>query len=154
MGGSSSSYRLDQETTYLIYRAGRLLRFEATAFFKKAGIGISPEQWGLLLRLREKDGQYLSELTDKVLNDHPNITRMVDGLERLALVSRTRDTQDRRRSLIHLTRKGSMLVGRLVPRINREKKMFFRGLSDNDLASLKNVLKKIEENILKTDKLD
>ena len=154
MAASNSSYRLDQETTYLIYRAGRLLRFEATAFFKKAGSEISPEQWGLLLRLREKDGQYLSELTDNVLNDHPNITRMVDGLERLGLVSRTRDTKDRRRSLIHLTGKGSVLVGKLVPLINREKERFFRGLSDNELASLKNVLKKIEENILKTDNLD
>ena len=139
---------LEDSATYLIYRVGRLSRFQTSQFFKEAGVDISPEQWIMLLRLFEKDGQSQGELADKNFHDYPNITRMVDALEKRMLVKRISDPGDRRKFLIHLTQEGRGLVEKFLPRVVEMKKKNFMGLAKKDRNSLMNLLRKIENNLL------
>lgn len=139
---------MEDSATYLIYRVGRLSRFQTSQFFKEAGVDITPEQWIILLRLIEKDGQSQGELADKNFHDYPNITRMVDALEKRMLVERTSDPEDRRKFLIHLTQEGRGLVEKFLPRVVEMKKKNFMGLAKEDRNSLMNLLRKIENNLL------
>ena len=139
---------LEESATYLIYRVGRLSRFQTSQFFKEAGVDISPEQWIILLRLFENDGQSQGALADKNFHDYPNITRMVDALEKRMLVKRTSDPEDRRKFLIHLTQEGRGLVEKFLPQVVEMKKKNFSGLAKEDRNSLMSILRKVENNLL------
>jgi len=112
------------------------------------GAPISPEQWFLLFRLYERPGQAQSDLADRDLQDHPNITRLVDALEQRALVERTPDPDDRRRSLVSLTAAGRQLMESLLPQVVAERRRIFRGLSATELETLVTLLHTIERNLL------
>ena len=97
---------LDETITYKVYRSGRLLRHFLQQKLKIDERYLTPEQFFILLRLYVKDGQTQRELADKILNDHPNITRLIDKLEQKAYVQRAHNEKDRRSYLITLSAKG------------------------------------------------
>jgi DNA-binding MarR family transcriptional regulator len=139
---------LDTAVAYVIQRNSRLLRFHLAKFFQRVGAPISPEQWFLLFRLYERPGQAQSDLADRDLQDHPNITRLVDALEQRALVERTPDPDDRRRSLVSLTAAGQQLMESLLPQVVAERQRIFQGLSSTELETLVTLLHTIERNLL------
>jgi DNA-binding MarR family transcriptional regulator len=138
---------LDHAIAYIIQRTSRLLRFNLAKFFERTGANISPEHWFLLFRLYERPGQAQGELADRELNDHPNITRLLDALERRGLVARTPDPNDRRRSLVALTAAGEQLMHDLLPLVVAERKRIFGSLTPAETQALVAALKKIEHNL-------
>ncbi|MEM6784260.1 MAG: MarR family transcriptional regulator [Bacteroidota bacterium] len=128
---------LNQAPAYLIYRLSRLLRLNLRQVLDAQETDVTPEQYFLLYRLYERDGRAQNELADRALGDYPNMTRMVDGLERKALVERRDDPDDRRRSLVWLTPKGQATMRSLEPAIERERGRLF---GDIDAAALQAAL--------------
>jgi len=138
-----------ESVSHLIYRVGRLLRFQAALFFKEQGLSISPEQWGLLLRIAEYDGQAMSDLVDKSLGDHPNVTRLVDGLEAMGFVKREPNPGDKRSFLVSCTDAGQRFIDDVMPELTERKAEFYDGLDQDDLAELKKLLAVVETNLEK-----
>src|SRR5215213_3217733 len=60
--------------------------------------GVSPTQYNVLRILRGAgdDGLPCRAVADRMVTRDPDITRLLDRLERDGLISRTRDTRDRR----------------------------------------------------------
>jgi MarR family transcriptional regulator, transcriptional regulator for hemolysin len=139
---------LDKAVAYKIQRTARLLRLHLIKFLQDAGTDITPEQWFILFRLHENEGQSQGELADKDLQDHPNITRMLDMLEKRQLVIRTADPQDRRKFLIFLTEAGKNLMTQIFPLAIEERKKVLHDLTPQDINLLTDILTKIENNIL------
>lgn len=139
---------LDTAMAYILQRTSRLLRVHLVKFFQRLEVPLSPEQWFLLFRLYERAEQAQSELADRDLHDHPNITRLIDALEQRALVQRAPDPTDRRRSLVSLTPAGQELIGNLLPQVVAERARIFRGLAPAELATLAALLRKIEHNLV------
>jgi DNA-binding MarR family transcriptional regulator len=139
---------LDKAVAYKIQRTARLLRLHLTKFMQQVGADITPEQWFILFRLYEKDGQSQGELADKDLQDHPNVTRMLDALEKRHLVVRQADPYDRRKSLIFLTDAGQHLLAYLLPLAIEERKKVLAGLTPAEISVFITVLTRIEANVL------
>jgi MarR family transcriptional regulator, transcriptional regulator for hemolysin len=139
---------IDQATAYLIHRMARLLRVHLIQFFEREGLEITPEQMFILFKLYEKEGQPQAELADKALNDHPNVTRLLDALEKHSLIARRADPEDRRKSLIFLTEESQALMARLLPLAIEERRRLFKGITQQELDLFENVLKRVEQNIL------
>lgn len=139
---------LDKATAYVILRMGRLLRMDLSRTLQQAGVDITPEQWFILFRLYEQDGLAQSELADKLLHDHPNITRLVDALEASGLIRRDNDPEDRRRYLIRLTDPGRALVEKLFPLVIARRQQLFKGLDEQAIEQLHATLKTIEQNLM------
>ncbi|HXV44015.1 MAG TPA: MarR family transcriptional regulator [Anaerolineae bacterium] len=139
---------LDKAIAYKIQRTARLLRLHLTKFLQEAGTDTTPEQWFILFRLYEQDGQSQGELADKDLQDHPNVTRMLDALEKRNLVVRQADPHDRRKSLVFLTEAGKQLLAQLFPLAIEERKKVLNGLRPQEINLFTDVLRKIEINIL------
>lgn len=148
MNRISDTNTLDKATAYAILRMGRLLRMDLSRTLQRAGAEITPEQWFILFRLREQDGLSQSDLADKLLHDHPNITRMVDALEASSFIRRDNDPEDRRRYLIHLTANGRALVEKLFPVVIERRHQIFQGLTEEAIEQLHVTLKKLEENLV------
>lgn len=74
--------------------------------------GISSTQYNVLRILRGAGttGLCRNELRDRLVSRMPDVTRLLDRMEELALVSRVRDTADRRLVATHITKQGRRLV--------------------------------------------
>ena len=139
--------RLDDALAFMIHRTARLLRYSLLHFFKKNNLDITPEQWFLLYRLWEGDKRPQFELADPAIDDRPNITRLIDSLEKRGLVERQSDPEDRRRFLIALTPDARKLMNNLLPKVIEERERLFGSFSEGDRRTLQRVLNKIEGTI-------
>jgi DNA-binding MarR family transcriptional regulator len=75
---------------------------------------ISPTQYNVLRILRgAPEGATCSEIGSRMISRDPDITRLLDRLEKRGLVSRCRQTRDRRRVLTRITDAGLKLLAQL-----------------------------------------
>lgn len=137
----------EDSASHLISRLARLLRHGADGFMRSQGIALTPEQWGLLWNAARQEGCLQAHLADPVLQDHPNVTKMLDALERQRLIKRKSCSDDRRSKAVRLTESGKELLDRHLPQIVEEKEKYFGGLNRADLVQLIKYLKIIERNM-------
>ncbi len=87
--------------------------------------GVSPTQYNALRILRGAGdaGRSCGEMAERMINHDPDITRLVDRLERRGLVKRSREGRDRRVIITRIAPAGAELLSRLdrpVAEFNRE----------------------------------
>src|SRR5947207_6043374 len=72
---------------------------------------ISPTQYNALRILQGagKDGWSCSEVAERMVTRDPDITRLIDRLERRGLVQRVRSAEDRRIVRVRITPQGSKI---------------------------------------------
>lgn len=109
--------------------------------------GITAEQWQVLLTLSKHNKINQKILSQTVNKDQPTLTRMLDILERKALVERHMSKEDRRSFSIHITEKGLDLTEKLAPYIEDIFMKILNGISEKDLKIYLDVLSRIDNNI-------
>lgn len=140
---------LDDFLIYQIYGSARLLRFQLQKLLDANEPNFTPEQAFLLYKLYMDDGQSQRQLADKILNDYPNITRLIDKLENKGYVRREIAENDRRMFKIYMSEKGKSRFNSFIPLIMHEREKLLEGISSDEEKIVKNVLKRIEENVRK-----
>ncbi len=118
----------------------------------KQSAGLSPTQYNLLRILRgARPGVLcLSEVADRLITRDPDVTRLVDGLVRRGLVSRNRDTTDRRVVLVEITAAGLDLLRPLDRASTRQAQATMAGLSTRQLEALDQLLDTLRAGITAT----
>jgi DNA-binding MarR family transcriptional regulator len=75
---------------------------------------LSPTQYNVLRILRgAPDGLPCGEIANRMITRDPDITRLLDRLEKRGLISRSRETKDRRTVMARITADGLKLLTRL-----------------------------------------
>ena len=75
---------------------------------------ISGNQYNVLRILRgSPDGLTCGEIASRMISRDPDITRLLDRLEKRNLISRCRETKDRRMVMTRISPEGLKLLGRL-----------------------------------------
>src|SRR5271167_4781930 len=75
---------------------------------------LSATQYNVLRILRgAPEGLPCGEVANRMITRDPDITRLLDRLEKRGLISRTRETKDRRMVMARITPDGLKLLGRL-----------------------------------------
>lgn len=75
---------------------------------------LSPAPYNVLRILRgSPQGLLCGEIAERMITREPDITRLLDRLERRGLVSRCREDEDRRRVLVRITPAGLELLAEL-----------------------------------------
>ncbi|PYX49547.1 MAG: MarR family transcriptional regulator [Acidobacteria bacterium] len=78
------------------------------------GEDVSTTQYNVLRILRgAPDGLPCSQIASRMISRDPDITRLLDRLEKRGLIARCRETKDRRTVMTRITREGLELLGRL-----------------------------------------
>jgi MarR family transcriptional regulator, 2-MHQ and catechol-resistance regulon repressor len=77
--------------------------------------GLTPGQFGVLETLFHVGPMNQTEIGRKLLRSSPNITTVIDNLEKQALVRRERQSDDRRVIEVSLTPKGRATIRKLFP---------------------------------------
>jgi DNA-binding MarR family transcriptional regulator len=114
---------LEEETLLALMRTVDVLARPAEALFK--GYDLSPTQYNALRILRGagKAGLPCSEIAHRMVTRDPDITRLLDRLERMHLAKRARDAGDRRVVMARITPAGLELLAKLdrpVAELNRK----------------------------------
>ena len=95
-------------------------------------------------------GHSQRELSEKTFKDMPNITRILDILEKQGLAVRKRHEKDRRSFKIFLTGKGKKVKKKLSSTIMLIEKTVNKNLSQSEIACVKKVLRTIYRNLGET----
>ena len=78
------------------------------------GHELSATQYNVLRILRgAPDGLLCGEIADRMITRDPDVTRLLDRLEKRKLIERHRDPQDRRAIMAKITRNGVRLLAAL-----------------------------------------
>lgn len=102
------------------YELRRFLQFSEQV---AAQAGLLARQYQLLLQVAAAPAEAtvtIAYVAERMGLKHNSAVELVDRSEREGLVSRAEDTIDRRRTILHVTRKGSQLLNRLAGQHARE----------------------------------
>jgi DNA-binding MarR family transcriptional regulator len=137
--------RVEESTSWLLNYGGRLAvrRFAA----RLQTHGITPPQWGVMVRLGQQDGQSLSEIGARALFDGPTMTGIVDRLEAAGLVRRRRDSADRRVINVYLSEQGRALMQSLPPIGQETDGELLAGVPAAEIACFRAALEKVIANL-------
>lgn len=130
-------------------RIGKMARSIAIQRFSAKGFEITPEQMTVLTALVEHDGLYQRQIGAITLKDRPNITRIINILEKMELVTRKSDVNGRKIFKIFITEKGKKVFYNVLPTALEHWQDIIEGVSEEDLKITLRVLNKFKENLEK-----
>jgi DNA-binding MarR family transcriptional regulator len=139
-------FTLDGSLGFLINRTAVRLKRELHYAFKAHGYTVTPEQWAVLNRLWEQEGLSQVELAEMTFKDKPNVTRMLEVLEKENLVFRQPDENDRRAYKVFLTDAGKQLKEKLIPLAVEVLERGLRNLTAEEIEHLRKALNIIYSN--------
>jgi DNA-binding MarR family transcriptional regulator len=109
--------------------------------------GITVTQWRYLRELWEEDGLSMGELTQRVGRQGPTTVVAVQLLEKAGLVTIGKSDEDRRKTFIHLTRRGERLAATMSPIIREVNELAMEDLSDSEVRTFKRLIVKIQRRL-------
>jgi MarR family transcriptional regulator, transcriptional regulator for hemolysin len=138
---------LDVSIGYLLNRTALNLN---TLFARRLkDYNITPEQFVLITRLMEGEGITQKELALRSEKDPPGITRMLDNMLAKGLIKKQHN--DRRSLAIYLTEDARNIYKDLQLIEQQTMKDIISGLTEEQINTLKQLLKHIKQNIGKLD---
>jgi DNA-binding MarR family transcriptional regulator len=110
--------------------------------FLKTTAELTLNQYNVLRILRGSlpDGLASSEIADRMITRDPDVTRLVDRLEKRGLVTRVRGRQDRRVVEVRITEKGQELLSTLDGHVDRFPRNMLGHLGPRKLEQLSGLL--------------
>ena len=103
--------------------------------------GITEAQYNVLRILRgvSPDGYSRTEITRRMLERAPDVTRLIDRLEVQQLVERERSGHDRRLSITRISRKGLDVLARMQPEVSAIHRELAARISERDARELSRI---------------
>ncbi|WP_281666118.1 MarR family winged helix-turn-helix transcriptional regulator [Gemella morbillorum] len=124
-----------------IIRASNLLIDDLKKTLKKYPINAT--EFSVMEFLYSKGEKSIQEIRDRILLASSSATYVVDNLERKEYVRRIVNQNDRRVTYIKLTEAGKDLINDIFPTHKKNTKKIFNDLTNGELITLKEILKKI-----------
>jgi len=112
-----------------------------------APVGMSSGFWYFLRALWQENGATQRRLAQLNNVTEPTAVTLLAAMERLDLIRRDRNTQDRRKINVFLTPRGEALETDLMPMAARINEIAGEGVSPAELATCLSVLKRMSENL-------
>jgi len=104
--------------------------------------GLSPTQYNALRILRGagEEGLACSEIAERMINRDPDITRLLDRLEKRGLTRRSRDSNDRRVINAYITKEGLQLLKKLDAPVQEFQQVLLGHVGERKLKALIEIL--------------
>ncbi|MEN9697534.1 MAG: hypothetical protein RLZ56_955 [Bacteroidota bacterium] len=119
--------------------------------FRNAGLEITIEQWSVLYHLWKEDELSQQELGTRTFRDKASITRLIDNLEKLGLVTRVASTSDRRINKVCLTETAKPLQQITYELANQTMNEALQNISKQEIEIVKTVFQKVYDNLTHPD---
>ncbi len=131
---------LEQEAYISLLRTHSLLSVRFDRLFREHNI--SSPQYNILRILRGQKGDGLPslEIASQMISCVPDITRLLDRLEKASYVKRERSTADRRVVNVHITAAGKKLLAKLDEPIREAENASLGHMTKKQLAEMIQIL--------------
>jgi len=136
------------------FRFGHRINILARLFARKLndqllGTGITSSQFPVLVRLKQHERLTQNELCEQLFIEPSTISKTLDNLEKMGLVMRIVDSNDKREKRVELTDKAKQNYPVLLDLILDLQNRVLEGIPQKDLEVFDRVLERIEENLKK-----
>ncbi len=110
-----------------------------------APLGLTPPQFNVLRILRgvHPGGHARGDIARRLIERAPDVTRLLDRLERRGWIERSRGAEDRRRTLTRITARGLAVLRKADPAIARVRVEVARRWSAADAAAVSRLAEKL-----------
>ena len=137
---------LEEEVFLALQRTARTVLDPWAAFLKREA-RFTPSQYNLLRILRGAfpAGRTCGEIAERLVTRDPDVTRIVDRLEKRELVRRERDTEDRRVVRVFLTEAGQRSLSLLDADAERMPRALLGPLGAKRLKVLRDLLDAVRD---------
>jgi DNA-binding MarR family transcriptional regulator len=127
---------LEQEVYLSILRTASELSYAVDQFFRP--FDITPSQYNVLRILRGAGtgGLCRNEISERMVTATPDMTRLLDRMEKSGWVTRERAVEDRRQVSTHITKSGMELLARLERPTGDFVTPLFAGAKISDLKTV------------------
>ena len=134
---------LAQEATVALLRTTDVVRRRLSKVVEEEVITL--QQYNVLRILRGSQGNPLCalEIRDRLIEDSPGVSRLLDRLLAKGLIRRDRSSTDRRLIECFISGKGLELLARLDERVNHADAQVLRALTNAETKTLNSLLSKI-----------
>ena len=107
--------------------------------------GITRGQYNVLRILRGAgaEGHPRCEIAERMLERAPDVTRIIDRLEKQGLVVRERSSRDKRESITRISEKGLMLLTEILPKLEEMTGFLEKRLSLPEWIALSSLCEKL-----------
>lgn len=139
---------LEEEVYLNILKTQDLMTRQFMEFFRQYGM-TSLVQYNVLRILRGADDHTIPSTTigKRLINQVPDVTRIIDRMLKMGWVERLLDSSDRRKVLVRLTEKGHRLVNELDQPVSELHKTHLGHLSESELKQCIDLMIKIREGL-------
>jgi DNA-binding MarR family transcriptional regulator len=127
---------LEQEVYLSILRTESELSYAADRFFRP--FDITPSQYNVLRILRGAgaDGLCRNEISERMVTATPDMSRLLDRMEKAGWITRERAEEDRRQVSTHITNAGMELLATLEKPTGDFVTRLFAGATISDLKTV------------------
>ena len=141
----SAAFDSPEQEVALAIRLAAARMFEPWELFLKESAGLTQNQYNVLRILRGSAPRRLpcGEISARMVDRDPDVTRLVDRLARRGLVTRSRSRQDRRVVEIAITDKGQGALQALDEHVRRFPKAVIGHLGPKRLEQLRTLLEQL-----------
>jgi DNA-binding MarR family transcriptional regulator len=127
---------LEQEVYLSILRTASELSYAVDQFFRQFDITQSQYNVLRILRGAGADGLCRNEISARMVTATPDMSRLLDRMEKTGWVTRKRAEDDRRQVFTHITKSGMELLARLEKPTGDFVTPLFAGTSISDLKTV------------------
>ncbi|WP_245947441.1 MarR family winged helix-turn-helix transcriptional regulator [Bacillus taeanensis] len=115
--------------------------------FKQNDFPVTYEQWQILSRLYEENGQTQNQLAILNERDQPSISRLIDNMMKRSLVKRGSHPHDRRINLVYLTEESIQIQHELESLAFKTILQASDGIDEKEMETCLRVLDQVRENL-------
>jgi DNA-binding MarR family transcriptional regulator len=137
---SCRSVTLEEQLFVAILTAADSLSQDAEQLIKSAGLTGAQYNVLRILRGAEPGGLPCSGIAERMISHDPDMTRLLDRMEKRNLITRQRQKDDRRVVKTHVTEEGLALLKTLDIPVRERHKRQFQHLSQSRLKALAQLL--------------
>ncbi|MGA2422152.1 MAG: MarR family transcriptional regulator [Candidatus Acidiferrum sp.] len=144
---SCSSVLLEELVFVALVKAADTLTLKADQFFKASGLSATQYNVLRILRGAEPQGLPCRGIGDRMITHDSDITRLLDRMEKRGLITRARQTDDRRVVKARITAAGLAALKTLDVPVREMHQRQLRHMSATQLKTLSNLLRDLQEGL-------
>ena len=141
----SSALPLEDQAFILLQKTADRLAQEVEQLLKASGLTGTQYNVLRILRGAEPDGLACSAIGEKMISHDPDMTRLLDRMEKRGLITRHRQAIDRRVVKTRITSRGLELLKRLDRPVHDLHKQQFRHVNLQRLKTLAELLEEVRK---------
>jgi DNA-binding MarR family transcriptional regulator len=141
---SCSTVPLEDHVFVALVKAADTLALQAEQLFKASGLSATQYNVLRILRGAEPAGLACRAIGDRMISHDPDITRLLDRMEKRGLITRERQTDDRRVVKTRITPAGLAALKTLDAPVREMHKKQFAHISATKLKTLSELLSELQ----------